>query len=348
MTFDIALGMDEATLNRVIATLYQRPNLKSKLFSGREQTTILNVPVQVDWEVQAAPAVSLTAPDAQKWHTAILADGKAAQPSSNAFVVHLPMLKVGRTSSGSGRQETALPLDAICTAAIAGDRLSYNALAVCVDLSAASQTDQALYRAFIIPRILRMVATMLGQQHVPSLDFHGLKFGEAALYVGNGRIVGTANLAGKPPATPADGSTLPGVPFFVLLSAEAMQRAGSMGAAGLRGKSAGTSGDSSFGIGKASYNASVTLTDISVSPSGDPTVVHASVGISAQASAGVDVLSGILNTVAGGATTAANTVAGGVTTAANTVAGGVTTAANTVASGVTTAANAVADAFHSY
>jgi hypothetical protein len=171
-----------------------------------------------------------------------------------------------------------------------------------------------------------------------------LKFGTIVLTVGEGRMVGISNLANKAPPAPLQLSAVPHEPFFILLSREAMQMACQSGTADLVGKTAGKDGSESFGIGKASYHGSVRLDAVSIQVSADPTVVTASVAVSASANAGISVL----DTIIGGIKTGANAVAGVATTAGNAIASGTTTAAHAVASGVTTAANAVAHAFHSY
>ena len=328
--YDVAISMDQATLNRIVTSLFARPALRSKLFSGTQTATFAGVNATVGWEVQEAPVLNLQAPAPSMWQHAVKQDGGTQPPSANAFVLHLPKLKVSRNVSTGGVQETVVPLDVICTAGLANNQLRYNALAVVVDLSSASAFDQAIYKAIIIPKVLQMASSILGNQHIPNLDFHGTQFGPVVLSIGNGRIAGVANLAGKPAPVNPSFDSIPSLPFAVLLSQQVVQQVAQQGSQGLQGKTANTGGSQSFGIGDASYNASLRIDRVSVTVSGDLTVAHAAVQLAASASAGVSVLSTIGGAVVSGATTAANAVANAGSTAVNAVADAGSTAVNAI------------------
>ena len=344
MSFDIALGLDESGLTQVLGVLFKRPSLKARIFSGSQALELPGVKATVSYELEAAPTVKLSAPTAAQWKIAIKADGNPAQPAQNAMIVTLPKLKLTRPDEKGKTQQGTISLDAIVTVGIQNNVLSYHAVAAIIDLSGAKPFDQLIYKKFVIPRALKAVDDAFGQPHIPNIAFRGLNFGAIVLTVGEGRMVGISNLANKPPPAPLQLSAVPHEPFFILLSREAMQMACQSGTADLVGKTAGKDGSESFGVGKASYHGSVRLDAVSVQVSADPTVVTASVAVSASANAGISVL----DTIVGGIKTGANAVAGVATTAGNAIASGTTTAAHAVASGVTTAANAVAHAFHSY
>jgi hypothetical protein len=333
MSFDVALGMDETTLGQVMTAIFNRPSLRTKLFSGSEPIDAGSIKASVSYELESPPVVKLSPPTAEQWKRAIKADGNSAQPAENAMIVTLPKLKLTRPDETGHAQEGVVSLDAIVTVNLQNNTLTYNALAVIIDLSAAKPLDQIIYKKIVIPRALKAIDGAFGQPHIPNIAFNGLSFGSVILEVGDGRIVGVANLAHKPAPGPQPLAALPREPFFILLSREGMQIACQAGSADLVGKTAEKSGSESFGVGNASYRGSVRLDAISVQVANDPTVVNASIAVSASASAGISVL---------------DTIIGGIKTGANAVADAAKTAGNAIASGATTAVNAIAHAFHGY
>jgi hypothetical protein len=332
--FDVALSVNESTLNQISASLFARPSLRARLFSGSKAVNLEGVQTKVDWQVQTAPTVSLRSPTSAEWAKAIAADGTVAKPTANAMIVHVPKVAVTRTDPGAQPQSAVVPIDVICTITVANQTLVYNAPAVIVDLSAASEFDRALYQLVIVPQVLAAVAVSFAHPHLPAIDFQGLKFGPPVLVIGGGKVMGVANLEGKPTPPAPDPASLPSEPFYVLFSPDVVQRACKTGTAPLIGQAASTSGSKGFApLGNASYSASVRIDDIAAQPTANPTVVNVSVALSASASAGVTLLGGIV---------------GAVTDAANTVAHVAEDAAKTVADGVTSVANKIADAFHGY
>jgi hypothetical protein len=333
MSFDVALGMDERTLSEVLASLYDRPSLKARIFSGTQQIHEMGISTMVSFEVEAPPVVRLMPPSSDQWNRAIKRDGSAVQPTANAMVVMLPKLKLSRPKSDGTLQEGVISLDAIVTVTIVDQRLSYDALAVVIDLSGATPLDRIIYRKVVIPMALDAVDRAFGQPHIPNIAFRGLSFGPIALQVGDGRVVGIANLAGKPPAGPQPDHALPHEPFFILLSREALQIACQSGTADLVGRTDGTSGSANFGIGTATYEGRVRVDDIAVRVEDDPTTVDVAVAVSASAQAGVDVIDQIWD---------------GIKTGGNAVADAGKTAVDTIGNTAKDVGNTIADTFSSY
>lgn len=319
--FDVAICMDQSTLQRIIAALYAQPGFRQDLFSGGGSVTVAGVPLSVAYDVLAAPTVTLEAPTAAQWQSAIQADGTQAQPTGNAMVLHLPQVRVTRSPGSPQAASTVVAFDAIAVVSLSAGQLRISPVGVCIDLSSASTTDQTLFRGLIIPRILTQIGALLAAESVPNISLQGARFGDAVLVLGSGRLAAVANLQGRPaPAAPSPQS-LPPVPFCVLLSQTAMQAVAATATAGLRGKQLEQSGSASFGIGTAQYTARLSVDSLSVSVQ-SPTTVQANAGLSASASASVDVVGAIWDQITG--------------------------AASTVASGLETAGNAIKDAFSSY
>jgi len=296
MSFDVAISLDEGTLNRIVAVLYARPGLRNGLFTGSRTATVLSEQVTVGWDVQAVPVVQLVPPTPEQWTAAVKGDGSTAPiPSTNAFLISFPRLSVTRTLPGGTVQQATVPVEAICTVGLRNNQLVLDAEAAVVDLSQAPAFDRAFVYPVLIPEVLNMADSLVSGQQVPALSFGGLTFGDAALAVGGSRLVAVANLQGSPAPDAPDPASLPAGEFYVLLSSSAMTQVAAQGAAGLQGKQGAASGSQGFGIGTASYQASATLTRVSATPTPDLTAVSAQVSVEVSASAGVDVLGTIVN-----------------------------------------------------
>jgi hypothetical protein len=293
--YDVAIVMNQAALNGVLASLFAQQNLRSQLFSGSQQASVLGTKTTVSWSVLQTPTVTLSPPSAQQWSQAIKQDGSTPQPAQNALVVSFPALQVSETSTNP----STVPVEAIVVASInSKNALSLAPVAVIVDLSKASTFDQTLYKEIIIPQVLNLTTSMLSGEQIPNISFQGVQFGSLVLSVGNGLLAGVANLNGKPAPAAPDLTSLPNQNFYILLSHDAMQQIASTGSHQLQGQSTHTSGSKSFGIGSADYNAGIKLNNASASvSSSDLTRVNASVDVSASASAGINLFDSIGQTI---------------------------------------------------
>jgi len=330
--YDLVIGMDQSCVNKMITSLYSRQTLRDKLFAGDKTTDILGTEIKVSWRVESAPIVSLDAPSSDQWNKAIKSNGNVQAPIDNAFLVHMKQLRLTQSQQNGGSNlETTTALSIICHMSINEKKLYISPMAVIVDLSSASESDKLIYKSIIIPKVLDMAGQMLSGEQLPKINYQGLQTGTPLLAIGNGRLVAVANLeGGSDPATPT-AADFPNETFYTLFSRHALQNIMDIGAKDIAGQSTSTSGSQGFGIGKASYNASIRIDSVSISPaSNDLTQADAEMRISASASAGISILPPFLGEVGQGVTTAANTVAKGTVDAANTVAHGVTKAANSV------------------
>lgn len=304
----MAICMNESALQGIVASLFARPAFRQNLFAGTGTVTVAGVPLTVAYDVVAAPTVLLSAPTPAQWQIAIQAGGGAARPATNAVVLHFPQVTVTRSPHTAQAASATVSFDAIAVVALNAGQLQIRPLGVCIDLSAASADDQILYRGLIIPRVLDMLATLLAAESVPAIRFQGVRFGDAVLVVGAGRLAAVANLEGRPaPAAPAP-EGLPAVPFCVLLSPPAMQAVAVAATAGLQGKQLSQSGSASFGIGTADYQATLHVDSLTLQVQ-SPTTVLAHTGLTASASASVDVVGAIWDQISGGVDTAANAIA---------------------------------------
>ncbi len=353
--FDLLISLDENTFNRIIASLYEKPNLKKELFHGTQEAVLQNVNVSVSWNVLAAPTVSLNPPSDSQWKNAYKENGQSLNALENAFVLTFPSLKIYRKQAGDV-QETTIPVSAICSVRINPEvsNISVDAVGLIVDLSSAKPLDKLIYQNIIIPKILKLADSLLVAEQIPKINLHDAKFGKAVLRVGGGKVCAVANLENKSalPTIP-DAKDLPtNRPFYVLFSREFVQKIATESIGSLVGKKVQTSGSKGFGIGDASYDATVVLNKVDAQVLANPTSVFANMNVSISANAGVDVFGPIIGKivdaatyVAGGVVSVGTTIGNGVVDTANTVGNGVVDTANTVGGGIVDAGNAIGDFF---
>jgi hypothetical protein len=286
---DLVICLDQETLNRIVATLATKPGIKSRLLTGSQVGSFSGVELTVGWEVQEPPVLDLSPPSPEQWKEAVKRDGASVEPVENAFLARFPKLSVTR-KKGSGETDSAtVAVTMICTLAARDGQISLEPIAAVADFSQASGFDRLIYRKVIIPEALRMASAMLQGAPLPVLTFPGIQFGPMVLAGGNGRAVAAANLSGKPVPPAPSPASLPDGSMYVLLSREALQQIAHSAARPLAGQSRETFGTASFSVGKADYRASIRVGTLTANPSSDLSGFDLSVGIAAEASAGVKV-----------------------------------------------------------
>jgi len=324
--YDVAICLNEEALNRIVNQLFQKPGLKTKLFTGTQTVPVMGVSVPVAWNVQQVPYIHLSPPTNDQWNHAIKPDGTASvPPQENSIVMDFSNVQVSKKNVSTGQNEqTTANFQALCTVSVSGNNLlTIIPLGALVELNGVSPNDHVLYQSFMIPKILQMAKTLVSGEQLPDLHFQGLNFGTPVLSLGSGRLVAVANLENKPSPSAPPAETFPNQPLTILLSSEAIQSGVSKGLSSFQGLSTGTGGSENLGIVKANYNANITVRNISASVNPqDLALLNVSVDLAASASAGADVFGPIGDVIVDGA--------------------------NAVADGVTYAANKVADAFKSY
>ncbi|MCP4217038.1 MAG: hypothetical protein GY765_20490 [bacterium] len=285
--FDVIIGMDSSTINKAIAQLYNRSDLRNRVFKGSVSQPIMGVTVTADYDVQQAPLVYLQSlTNAKDWQQCIKADGSAPQPTSNSFFLNFPKLKITQTTPQS--QEATIYVKTICTANISGNTLTFKAVAVLIDFSGLNQNTVTMYKAMIIPKVLQMANSIVSGISLPSLNFEGISLTTPGISIQSERLIVASNLSGRA-LTPIGSSGWPDKPFFILCSPRMLQQLGNVAAGQAKGKNFSTSGSKGFTVGDASYSAGGTINSISVSPSPDLTVMNCRIGIGAHCSADVSI-----------------------------------------------------------
>jgi hypothetical protein len=358
--FDIAISMGEGLINKALQVMYDRPTLRGSLFSGSQGFDVEDASMSVQWALSEAPHATLSVPTSDQWKNAVKAGGETAAPEDDAFILRLPSTTLGLSGGASSGQGKTRDFDLICTARIDNNEAALKAVAIVVEeMSTAPMIDRAMYRV-LLPKLLDAANGALAGAELPNISLP-ISFGPANLRILAGRIVAVARLDGA--AAPEPPENFPADEFAVLLSPAAIQRAIDLAMPTLQNLSESTNGSTGFGIGRAEYSASISLTGLTAQvDQADPTRLHAQTNASLSAGAGVDLLGplgdianqageGIVigaNAVKDTAVDAGNAIASGAQDVGNTIASGAEDAARTVAGGFEDAGNSIKEAFSSY
>ncbi|MFG7941960.1 hypothetical protein [Streptomyces cacaoi] len=287
-SYDLEVALHEDALNSVVSSLYGRASLKEKLFQGSRTASGKTA----TWSVEECPVVSLRAPDSGFWTHAIARKPPVPEPYTNPFTVTFPKLRLTFDGAPWEREVTAL-----CTLTVYSGNLTVVPVAVAIDLTGADAWATYFYEHVVGPKMLDLSSTLLRGVTVPHITFAEVDFGPPAIAVGEGALVAGTNLAdgAAPPAPePADAAAKfsGGTHFYVLIGPETVRRVAQAQMDAQTGKRNQTSGEAGFGIGKATYEADITLTSATAAVDGAaPDTVGISAGFTAHADAELELYS---------------------------------------------------------
>lgn len=303
--YDLAVSLTEGALNTGFTGLYADPDARTKIFKG-SKTITSPFAATVSWDIQAAPTVTIGAPDDQTWTWSVDAAGKhpaqpvpsipndltpvesppLAKPSVNAFVLFFSAFHAEiATTSGPLLSGTG-PVRVVGTATMAdGGKASFTAQSIWIDLRNIGTLDQVILTQAILPDVLSKVNGMLQGITLipPSITVKNVTIGltAQALTIANGRFTMTAQLASGSGAKTL--ATMPTDDVVVLMTPELLTQVTNGNIAGTTNSDSGSSLGSNW-----QYRYTVKSVTVNTSDSGP---VTAAVGLTL--SAGVDILGGI-------------------------------------------------------
>lgn len=290
---DLVIGLSAAKLDQVVRQIYSNPHLRESVFAGSKSATYAKVNATISWEAQSPPTVELRAPTPGEWKGAIKENGNPAPPCDGAFIVNLSKLSL-KVDASPEKLDTTVPLSVICAAQSSGERLSLTAIAVRVNLSNATPLDKFLIERVLVPGILGMVNKSLGGLKIAAPTFGGVTFTAGTVVVASDHLLLGFNLAQR--GAPAlEGVQVPGDPFFVLMSPALLKVAVDYEVQkNLQGQPFNKHGSAGGGGFSGNYDASGSIREISVTPTGSPITFHAQTSLSLTASAGIDLPGGFI------------------------------------------------------
>lgn len=288
--FDLAVSLDQTTLNTAFAQFYAKPEARNGIFKGTLTRELGGVQIVVTYDFQQAPSFVIGPPSASDWSTSIDASGKnptGPPPSTNAFTVMLPQFN-GTVSIAGGTPVGGTTLVKVfATGAMGADgKATFTPLSVWLDESQMGAIDKAILNGLIIPQILATTATFLS----------GLTIIPPAISVGNKQIAltgQTMTIAASSlvlTASLAQGSggrtvtAMPSQPLSVLMSPELLTAVAS---AGMVGSTSGGEGESTGT--KYKYQITITSTTALAPAEGQPI----SLAIGLHLDAAVEILGGV-------------------------------------------------------
>lgn len=221
--YDLAVSMDEATINSLLAQTFGLSRLAG-LFTGTMTQEIAGVTATVTWTVQQAPQIGLTAPTSTQWNQAIDSQGGNPEAVPNAGILSLPALNIQYTYGGA-TGGTTLPATAIWTWSMSGGSLTLAPLAAIVDTSGMSSTEQTIVSFVVLPLVMEQAGTYTKTIALPTIDQYGASFGTPNFNIADDRLIMVAAVTGEPAPAVPDASVLPSDPLFIQISQRALQNA---------------------------------------------------------------------------------------------------------------------------
>ncbi len=258
MGYDFLVAMREPVANAAIESLYDK---KPKgVFSGT--STFDNVPVS--WDVTHVPTVAFRGfTEAEREQEVKRNPPVEPRPSPNSvLVIGFPELRVRLSEDGQRGepQQVVKQIHVECALVVYRNTLTAVPVAATFDTGDMGEWTQYLFRQLVVPRALNVAGTVMGAVPLPPITVAKVKFGDIALRVGGGMLVGAACLVedGAGLEVP-DPKSLPESPFFVLVSPRVVQRAAQTSLDHLSREPHEIEGTATFGVANASYHAGIRL-----------------------------------------------------------------------------------------
>lgn len=233
MSFDLAIGVDTATLDRGGEVVYRK--LYPRLFCGEMEIAFGFLSLTVRWRVLDPPKFILEPPPdgeavlrAHLWgwrpQEGISADDAAAllrnELTGTVFCMDLPRVDI--TLSGYGDEVTVtLPVRIYAQANSTGGQMKLIPLKATAQATAAS--DQWFINRIGLPRFMELAKKLLDSVPLPPLQYAGIRLSTPVLAVEEHMLVALANLEGKPIPQPPLPRAIH-TPFFAVFSDEAKMR----------------------------------------------------------------------------------------------------------------------------
>ncbi|WP_424101141.1 hypothetical protein [Moorena producens] len=218
--FDIAIGLSANSVNSILAALFADSTAKAKFFRGIYSEDIAGKgTVYSSYEVNAAPTVTLAAPDQASWDAAIKQTKDQPLPTENCFQIHFSSIS-GTISIDNGSPVNGEgQLDVYMTAAMSNGVLSLDPLAVYMDTSSLSQFDKWLIPNVLAPAALEMASKIMDTIKLPSIpSYEDISFIDPGLSIMNEQLIIATVLTNNSASLSLTGFSPPTKNYYTLLS----------------------------------------------------------------------------------------------------------------------------------
>ncbi len=213
-TFDVAVGLDEATLNKALAQVFGHAGFGAKIARGQRKVPTPAGEINIAWDLKAPPTLSFVKPPDERWKAAIKGLHDEALPDPNLFTLVCPKLWVELQYADGVTQSDVMEVHLYALLQMAGGTVTVDPYGVWLDQDKLENVQSDVLRSLIFfgLEMAEKVLTDLTLPEIPS-DL-GVNLGPPAAVIDGRRLI--LGMALRPATVDLVGATWPEAPLFVL------------------------------------------------------------------------------------------------------------------------------------
>jgi len=213
-TFDVAVGLDEATLNKALAQLFVHAGVREKVVRGQEKISTPIGEIDITWEVKEPPTLSLAGPPAERWEAAVKGLHDRVVPDRDMVTVVCPAIHAGIEYADGARQSDVTQVDIYAQLRVADGEVTLDPYGVWVDPAKVKELQPSAMNALLFFG-LEMAEEALTGLALPAIPSDlGVDLGPPAAVIDGRRLIVGAAI--KPGAVDLTGGAWPAAGLFVL------------------------------------------------------------------------------------------------------------------------------------
>ncbi len=213
-TFDVAVGLDEATLNKALAQLFGHAGIQEKVARGQQKVPTPVGEIQISWELRAPPILSFQRPTPAQWQEAIKGLHDQELPAHNLFTLVCPDLWVGLEYADGKSESEALEVRLYAHLQVANGKVTVDPYGVWLDRSRLQKIQFDAFSALVffgLEMAEKAVTDIALPEFPPEL---GVRIGQPVAEIDGQRLIVAAALS--PRVVDLDGATWPAAGLFLL------------------------------------------------------------------------------------------------------------------------------------
>jgi hypothetical protein len=213
-TFDVAVGLDEATLNKALAQLFGHAGFQEKVARGQQTVPTPADEIHIRWDLQAVPTLSFAKPSEARWKAAIKGLHDQKLPDPNLFTLVCPSLFVELKYADGNTESDVMEVHLYAHLQMAGGKVTVDPYGAWVDRATLKEIQFDVFSALVFFG-LEMAEKALTNLALPSLPADlGVNLGPPTAVIDGQRLV--VGMALSPDTVDLGGATWPEAPLFVL------------------------------------------------------------------------------------------------------------------------------------
>jgi len=213
-TYDVAVGLDEVTLNKALAQVFGHAGFQEKVARGKQQTSTPIGEINITWELKAPPTVSFAKVPEDRWRTAIKGLHDKELPASNVLTLVCPELYAEIEYADGARESDTTEVNLFAHLKVAHGKMTVDPFGVWVDQSKLAEIQSSALNALVFFG-LELAETALTDLALPPMPSElGVELGPPAAAIDGSRLI--VGLALKPGKVELTGGEWPSAGLFVL------------------------------------------------------------------------------------------------------------------------------------